>query len=395
MAKVKKDLVGMTFGKLTVVGKGPSDNRHKSQWWCKCSCGNKKLMLKRQDTLESGRVKSCGCINKEYFYKIGDVVNGLLITEKGYIPDGASYKKAYKYVCPVCGYDCGEYYKNGKCYKEHMIRESNLKHGAGCVICSRNGFVSPKINSLHAIRPDVEKFLVDINDSYKYSPFSNNKIKCKCPDCGKEYDKSVSKLCRYGIGCICGDGFSYPEKFIYNMLVQLNIQFEPQFYISKDSLLRYDFYLKEYKIILEVNGIQHYKEKWHERDEIENDKKKKEFAILKGIKEENYIILDCRESSLEFIKSSVLNSKLNKIFDFSQVDFIKCSEYASSNLIKQASELWNSGEMIKEISESMKLHKHTIISYLKQGNENGWCVYNQGDGVTRYNQKKKINKQKD
>lgn len=322
-------------------------------------------------------------MTKTYAYNIGDTVNGLLITEKGYILEGKTHKKAYKYTCTVCGYDCGEYYKNGEYHKEHMIRESNLKHGAGCAICSRNGFVSPKINSLYAICPDIERFLIDRNDLYKYSPSSTNQIKCKCPDCGKEYIRSVYKLRQYGICCNCGDGFSYPEKFIHNMLDQLNIKFDPQFYISKDSLLRYDFYLEEYKIILEVNGIQHYKEKWHTRDEFENDKKKKEFALSKGIKEENYIILDCRESNLEFIKSSVLNSKLNKIFDLSQIDFKKCSEYASSNLAKQASELWNNGNTIKDISMTMQLNKHTIIKYLKQGNDNGWCAYTQGDGMKR------------
>ena len=89
---------------------------------------------------------------------------------------------------------------------------------------------------------------------------------------------------------------------------------------------------------------------------------------------------------MDFIKESIFNSKLNHLFNFSIVDFTKCAEFATSNLAKIASELWNDGNNVKQISEKLKLHKHTIISYLKQGNENGWCIYQSGDGVKRYNQ---------
>ena len=85
------------------------------------------------------------------------------------------------------------------------------------------------------------------------------------------------------------------------------------------------------------------------------------------------------------MKLSILNSKLNEILNFDNVDFILCAEFASSNLAKAASELWNSGKTVKEISDELKLHKHTVISYLKQGNENKWCSYSAGDGVKRYN----------
>lgn len=326
--------------------------------------------------------------SKEYFYNVGDVVNGLLITEQCYKTErSGNKKKAYKYKCLTCGFDCGECYKKGVYHAEHIITESNLKSGAGCVVCSKNGVVTPFINSIHVMVPFVEKFLVNKEDALKYSPNSNLKLQCKCINCGREYERECAKLTYYGVPCICEDGFSYPEKFMFKVLQQLKINFKPQYYLQ-DSLYRYDFYLTDYNIILEVNGIQHYKQKW-ERDEVENDIKKKEFAFLCGFTEDNYIVLDCRESNLNFIKSSILNSKLNEIFSFDNVDFVLCAEFASSNLAKAASELWNSGKTVQQISEELKLHKHTIISYLKQGNENKWCVYNIGDGVKRYNEIRK------
>lgn len=322
--------------------------------------------------------------NKEHFYKIGDIVNGLLITECCYHTEKSGRKKkAYKYRCLTCGFDCGECYKKGIYHAEHMITENNLKAGAGCVICSKNGVVAPFINSIHALAPFVEKFLINKEDAFKYSPNSNLKLQCKCINCGKEYERECAKLTYYGVPCVCEDGFSYPEKFMFKVLQQLKINFKPQYYLQ-DSLYRYDFYLTDYNIILEVNGIQHYKQKW-ERNEVENDANKKDFAFSCGFTEDNYIVLDCRESSLSFIKSSILNSKLNDILNFDNVDFVSCAEFASSNLVKAASELWNSGKNIQDISEELKLHKHTIISYLKQGSENKWCSYNVGDGVRRYN----------
>lgn len=319
---------------------------------------------------------------KKHIYKIGDVVNGLIITELCYQKQkNGAYKKAYKYKCPVCGYECGECYKSGLYHAEHMITESNLKHGSGCVICSRNGVVAPNINSIHALAPHIEKFLINKEDAYKYSPKSSIKIECKCIDCGKKYLRSCSKLTNYGVPCVCGDGFSYPEKFVFNALRQLKIKFKPQFYLN-NSKYRYDFYLNDYNIIIEVHGIQHYKQKW-ERDEVENDKNKKDFAFSCGYTEANYVVLDCRESSLEFIKSSILDSKLSELFSFDNVDFTTCAKFATSNYAKTASELWNDGQTIKDIAEEMSLNKHTIIAYLKQGNENGWCKYSPGDGTKR------------
>ena len=318
----------------------------------------------------------------EYLYNIGDIVNGVIITCQCYITEkGGSRKKAYKYICSQCGYDCGEYYKNGVHHLEHTVRESNLKNGAGCAICSKNGFVSPTINSIRALKSNIEKFLANKDDAIKYSPYSDKKVQCKCPDCGRYSFQRCGKLSYYGLGCLCGDGFSYPEKFIFNMLNQLNVKFKPQ-HRFKDSLLRYDFYLQDYNVILEVNGEQHYKQKW-DRDEIANDIIKKEFALSRGILEENYITLNCMESNLEFITQSILNSRLNDLFDCNKVNFIECSTFALKNLVRFASELWNEGYGIKEISEELKIHKHTTIKYLKQGNEIGWCNYKPGDGMKR------------
>ena len=56
------NLIGQTFGRLTVIDNAPSSpNRHK-QVLCKCECSNQKVV--RVEALLNGRTKNCGCLTK-------------------------------------------------------------------------------------------------------------------------------------------------------------------------------------------------------------------------------------------------------------------------------------------------------------------------------------------
>lgn len=54
-----KDLIGMKFGKLTVISQSGSKNR-KKMWYCKCECGGSTVTSTY--LLNSGHTKSCGCL---------------------------------------------------------------------------------------------------------------------------------------------------------------------------------------------------------------------------------------------------------------------------------------------------------------------------------------------
>lgn len=58
----KKDLIGMKFGKLTVVSKAENDKKNQAMWNCLCDCGNYTRVCTYQ--LTSGKTKSCGCLRK-------------------------------------------------------------------------------------------------------------------------------------------------------------------------------------------------------------------------------------------------------------------------------------------------------------------------------------------
>jgi hypothetical protein len=59
-----RDLTGQTFGRFTVLGRNPRNdkNRH-AMWDCVCSCGNK--VTSTTFDLQFGRTKSCGCWKRD------------------------------------------------------------------------------------------------------------------------------------------------------------------------------------------------------------------------------------------------------------------------------------------------------------------------------------------
>ena len=71
------DLTGLTFGRLTVIGRGPDrvlpSGVKIPQWYARCSCGNPEPVLVDGHSLKQGNVKSCGCITREGVYRASDL----------------------------------------------------------------------------------------------------------------------------------------------------------------------------------------------------------------------------------------------------------------------------------------------------------------------------------
>lgn len=294
---------------------------------------------------------------------------------KTYNKDNANVKKWYKYTCNKCGWDEGE------------MNESNLTTGNGCPVCSNPSKKTVKgINDIATTHPHLTKYFANTEDTYIYSFGSDKFITTKCLDCGFERQTKISELSKYNFSCKkCGDGVSYPEKIFFNVLEQLNIEFTTQ--LNKTTFewcknYKYDFYIKQLNIIFEINGRHHYEKSFSTcggrtlKEEFENDRLKKELALSNGINEENYIVIDCRKSELEFIKDNILNSSLAKLFDLTKIDWVKAEAFALSSLVKEACTLWNNGvRSTREIGAIMKLAYPTIIRYLKIGSKINWCDY--------------------
>jgi hypothetical protein len=230
---------------------------------------------------------------------------------------------------------------------------------------------------------EFAKLLWNKEDSYKYSCRSGMIVHFRCPDCGNKIrNKRIADIYFRGLMCPkCSDGISYPEKFIYNVLDQSNINFTHQKTFNWSNNKRYDFYLPLLNCIIEVHGHQHYGYSNFDnfggrtlQEEQKNDELKELLAIQNGI--DKYIVIDARHSTIEHIKNSIVKSELKTIISTEVVDWKKCDKYATSSLVNLICDIWNSGIIdLLEISSLTKLHLSTVYKYLNKGSKMGLCNY--------------------
>jgi hypothetical protein len=259
--------------------------------------------------------------------------------------------------------------------------------GHGCPACANQVLVRG-FNDMWTTNPELAKLLANPEDGYKYMQHSSKKVNWKCPNCGNIlYKKPINDVSYQGLSCnYCSDGISYPEKFIMNLLKQLNVNFKYQKKFNWSYDKKYDFYVSDIGCIIEVNGEQHYhnsfifKNSDHKNMGLiyqkENDEFKKQLAIKNGIDENHYIVIDCRESGLEWIRNSILNTNLKNFYDLSNVDWNKCHKNSLNSFIRQSCDLWNYGiKSTTMIASILGLSQSTICEYLKQGDKIDLCNY--------------------
>ena len=73
------DLTGKTFGLLTVLEKGYSKNQQ-IYWKCQCSCKDKTIVYVSSAKLKSGHTKSCGCLSQKNL--LGETFGKLTVIRK-------------------------------------------------------------------------------------------------------------------------------------------------------------------------------------------------------------------------------------------------------------------------------------------------------------------------
>lgn len=122
----KENLIKQKFNRLTVINYG----NKKGYWLCECDCGSIKEI--REDHLRSGATKSCGCLSREVFSKIGKK-QALVLKEKNKTQKGLSHTKLYR-----------EWYGiKSRCYNENHFKYK--WYGArGIKVCDewKNNFIN-------------------------------------------------------------------------------------------------------------------------------------------------------------------------------------------------------------------------------------------------------------
>lgn len=270
-----------------------------------------------------------------------------------------------------------------KCnYYEWEIIPNALLRGNGCPVCA-NKKVIKDVNDIATTHPHLVKYFVYKEDTYKYSYGSDQKVSIICPICKYKTKSKISNLTIYEtfICKRCSDKISYPEKFIRGLLEQLDLDFKTEYSPKWIKPKRYDFYIKNNDCIIETHGEQHYKATSRKgkkvrtlEEEQANDKYKKEIALKNGIK--HYITLDCRESNMEWIKKSIINSELVELFNLDNIDWLEIAKFANKNIVKEVCDYWNSGiKNINIISKKSNISASTTRNYLVKGAKLGLCDY--------------------
>ena len=322
-------------------------------------------LLRGEGCPECGRVKVSKMFTKshEKFVEELEYINSNIEIIGNY----KNNKTKIKCRCKIDGYEW-------EAIPIHLLR------GIGCPVCS-NRIIISGVNDIKTTHPSFVKYFKNIDDSTKYSSGSAKKITCICPDCGYEKNMPLYHLINYGFACHkCGDGVSYPNKFIRLMLDQL--LGNDVFYEWNDDwcgAYRYDSYfiVNEKQYIVEADGGWHYQD--NKLSNISVDKTREIDNLKDRMAREHDITvirIDCRQSDKNYILNNIMLSPLSEIFDLSCIDWDRCNEFACKNLIKEVCNIYRNYEYnIDYLSSLFHLHKRTIQSYLVKGNEIGWCKY--------------------
>lgn len=285
-------------------------------------------------------------------------------------------QKFYKYRCLDCG-------------NEDWIVEYSLGEHMHCgcnACCHPPKKVVVGVNDISTTAPWMIKYFPNgTKDAQKYTKYSKDRIDFVCPDCGRIVHKSVNNVCSAKtISCACGDGISYPNKYMYALLEQLKISFQPEKSFNWSNSKRYDFYVEHngLKIIIEMHGRQHYTRCMPHSgrtliDEQENDLYKEKIANSNGI--DSYYQINASKSDGEYIKNSIIESGLLDDLNIlcNDIDWEKCEKFATGNFIKQFCEYLSMHKdmSLVDMADIFNISVTTATKYEKIGRKYGWSNY--------------------
>lgn len=328
-------------------------------------CGYEKVAIAERDSLES--------VKQKIFNKCG---NEFELLDDNYINNSTKMKFLHNL-------DDGS----------HHIFYTTVNHilnGQGCGVCHGQQ-ICIGYNDIATTNPEIASLFANQAETKMYTQWSGRKVDFKCPNCGHIIKKTISVVNRDGgISCpICGDGYSYPNKFIYNCLIQINNQldyiereYQPEWcvfeYNNSKKTGRYDIYFSinnKFYICEMDGGLGHGNRTLgaSKEESLFIDSEKDRLAKEHGIA---IIRIDCDYKTgdrFEFIKNNIINSQLSDILDLSKIDFNKANIEAQSSLMIRACNLWNEGYNAGQIASKINVVQSTVTHYLTKGFKYNIC----------------------
>lgn len=222
----------------------------------------------------------------------------------------------------------------------------------------------------------VRGHIIDEQEAKQLTSGSCKKLlfKCSTIDCDNTKMMRVDNLVNRGFSCnLCSTGTSYPELFMLAYLTVKNIPHETQVSYEEIPTRSYDFRIKLNGItfLVETHGEQHFLTEdrtYYTVETIqESDSIKRNYAKDNNI---NYIEIDCRESTFEFIQDNINKCKL--LPTITDEDIPKLLEVIEQNKkypVKEIVEMYlRARKSTVEIAEYFNYGHATINNILQRNN---------------------------
>ena len=161
------DLIGKTFGKLTIIERDHTDNGGKIYYKCKCECGNEIIVFKKR--LISKEKQDCGCSTINY-NNIKDITGQRYGKLVALYPTGTNERRAMKWMFQC---DCG---KTKEIEGNSVTRGNTLS--CGCLKVSHGELKIAQLLDEANIFYETEKYAFnydnDITRKCRFDFFVNN-----------------------------------------------------------------------------------------------------------------------------------------------------------------------------------------------------------------------------
>lgn len=291
------------------------------------------------------------------------------------------HKQGKKEIFKIQCYKCGGIFAADRraLHTACNLRELGKKKVNWCPYCNNKRCLTG-VNDVATLRKDLLKYFVNPEIAREHGVGCHIRVKLRCPECKQIKTLQLSDLCSKGFHCdYCNDNVSLGEKMLRNLIVQLPIEeydFERSEPWSQNK--RYDVYFvyKSIKYLIEVDGEQHVKDtSWSAKEwQRENDNLKTTLALQNGYE---LIRIKAYKTDFDYIKRSILESRLSDLFDLSDIDWnLICKQTVTSRNIEIAEYyMEHKGITMMEMASHFHVSTPTIQSALKKLSKIGLCEY--------------------
>jgi len=206
MAKIRRNLTNMRFGKLVAIEYKGTDKFRNAEWLCQCDCGN--MIIEKGTLLTTGKVVSCGkCDDKYNFINpqktevdislVGKRFTRLLVLEERIdVVEKNEDEKVNVYMCK-CVCDCGNVIE--------VPKNRLISGGTKSCGCLHKDKVSNTLFNLKTDKIGQKNGLLTI---LAYD-MEQKKWKCQC-DCGNII--YVKRVCKNTRSCGCLKKMTFAER---------------------------------------------------------------------------------------------------------------------------------------------------------------------------------------